>query len=169
MPGEVHPNTVERVAAHLERRGRACLRVHGTSMLPWVRPRDIVLVRRATLDSVRCGDLVLFARNAQLFLHRVIEKKRFAGSLQVLAKGDAHPHPDVAVGQDEFLGRVVRIHRGRRGVELDSPLQLVRGVLIAQVSARSARWYPVARLVARVALPIRKLLAAVRAAGAESL
>ena len=139
-------------------------------MLPWVRPRDIVVVRRTVADAVRCGDLVLFARNGQLFLHRMIDKERSAaGSLQLLVKGDAHPHPDVPVSQDEFFGRVVRIHRGKHGVELDSPWQLVRGVLIARISARSARWYPLARFAARVVLSIRKFFADLRAAAAESL
>jgi signal peptidase I len=166
MSAEVHPNMVACVSAHLARRGHVCLRVHGTSMLPWVRPRDIVLVRRASADAARCGDLVLFARNGQLFVHRVIAKKQFAGSLQVLAKGDAHPHPDAAVAPDEFLGRVVRIHRRRRRVDLDAPSQLLLGILIARISACSHRWYPAARLAARAILPLRRALSALRAASA---
>ncbi|MGH8700369.1 MAG: S24/S26 family peptidase [Burkholderiales bacterium] len=166
MPGEIHPNTVARVRTHLERRGRVCLRVHGTSMLPWVRPRDIVLVRRASPDAARCGDLVLFAQNGQLFLHRVIKKKERVGSLLVLVKGDAHPHPDAAVEPEELLGRVVRMYRGRRRVDLDAPAQLLLGILIARVSACSHRWYPAARLAARVILPFRRALSAFFAASA---
>jgi len=166
MSAEVHPSLVARVSAHLARRGRVCLRVHGTSMLPWVQPRDIVLVRRTSVDGARCGDLVLFARNGRLFVHRVIAKRQFAGSLQVLAKGDAHPHPDAVVGREEFLGRVVRIHRRRRRMDLDAPGQLLLGILIARISAHSHRWYPAARLAARAILPLRRALSAFRAASA---
>src|SRR5437867_4491450 len=74
----------------LEQQGRVYLRVHGSSMLPWVRPGDVAMIRRAGIDDVRCGDVILFKRESRLFVHRLVEKRGTFREAQFLAKGDAH-------------------------------------------------------------------------------
>jgi hypothetical protein len=39
--GERRADDVQQIAGALKRHGRISLRVHGTSMQPWVRPKDI--------------------------------------------------------------------------------------------------------------------------------
>ena len=99
MVQETDARLAERTAKHVARGGRVCLRVHGVSMLPWVRPRDIVVVRGTQLEAIRCGDLVLFARHGRLFVHRVVEKRDLAWNSHLLAKGDSHPKPDDPIQQ----------------------------------------------------------------------
>jgi len=117
-------------------------------MLPWVRPDDVAVIRRAGIDDVRCGDVVLFQRESRLFVHRLVEKHSTPRETQFLAKGDAHPGPDGMVDRELVLGRVVHIHRGDKRIDLDSPRQLVLGLIVSQLSRKSAYWYPIARAIA---------------------
>ena len=131
-------------------------------MLPWARPGDIASIRRVSADAIRCGHVVLFRRKSQLFVHRIIEKRGAAGAAQFRAKGDAHPTCDGLVEQQELLGRVVRLYRRGRRIDLDAPGQLALGLLISQLSLRSRFWYPLARLAAIVTRPVRRLLHAMQ-------
>ncbi len=154
-----------KVAAALERRGRVSLLVQGTSMLPWVRPGDIARIRKVSMDAIRCGDVVLFRRENRLVMHRIIEKGGALDAATFRAKGDAHPTCDGVVEQRELLGRVVRLYRGGRQIDLDAPGQLALGLLISQLSLRSRFWYPLARLTAIVTRPVRRLLQALQPSG----
>jgi signal peptidase I len=153
------------IAAVLERRGRVSLRVQGASMLPWVRPGDIANIRRVSADTIRCGDVVLFRRKSQLFVHRIIEKRGARGAAQFRAKGDAHPTCDGMVEQQELLGRVARIYRRGRRIDLDAPWQIALGLLISQLSLWSRFWYPLVRLAAIATRPARRLLHAMQPSG----
>jgi SOS-response transcriptional repressor LexA len=156
--GERRASDASRIAEALKRRGRIALRVQGTSMLPWVRSQDIALIRQTPMENVRCGDVVLFRRENHLFVHRIVKKQGSVEAAQLLSKGDAHPTTDGILEEQELLGRVVRIYRNGRRIDLDAPGQLALGLFISQLSLHSRFWYPTARLVALAARPARRLL-----------
>lgn len=164
LVGERRAGDAAHIAQLLEQRGRIRLRVRGTSMLPWVRPGDVVLIRRAGISDVRCGDVVLFKRHDRLVVHRLVEKRGSLNAAEFSAKGDAHPTGDGIVEQQEMLGRVVRLYRGHKAIDMDAPPQLALGLLVSQLSRKSAYWYPVAKAAALVTLPLRRVWQAVRAA-----
>src|SRR2546430_4081868 len=114
VAGERRADDARRIADALKRRGRISLRVHGTSMQPWMRSKDIAVIRRISIENVRCGDVVLFRRKNHLFVHRIVEKRGSLNAAQLLSKGDAHPMSDGVVQEQELLGRVMRIY-GRAG------------------------------------------------------
>lgn len=155
--GERRLDDVVRIIQLLAQQGRVTLRVQGSSMLPWVKPGDVAVIRRAGIDDVRCGDVALFKRESRLFVHRLVEKHGTLREAQFLAKGDAHPGPDGMIDRDLLLGRVVRIFRGDRQIDLDSPRQLALGLVLSQLSRKSAYWYPVARVLALFAQSVRRL------------
>jgi signal peptidase I len=103
--------------------GEVRLRVLGTSMVPSVLPGDMVSVRRASLDDISAGEIVMFARNKRLFVHRVVQR-RLGGSAGrsgepcLITRGDRLLQNDPPVSSLEFLGRVVSIERDNRKVEL---------------------------------------------------
>ena len=164
--GERREGDAQRIADSLKRRGRISLRVHGTSMLPWVRPKDIALIRTISMENVRCGDVVLFRRENHLFVHRVVEKRGSLDTAEFLLKGDAHPTSDGLVQQQELLGRVVRIYRRGERIDLDAPRQLALGVFISQLSLHSRFWYPLAKFVAKVTRPVRRMMHALNVSDA---
>src|SRR6267378_6322158 len=156
--GERRAGDGARIADALKRRRRIALRVQGTSMLPWVRLQDIALIRQIPIENVRCGDIVLFRRENHLFVHRIVKKQGSLEAAQFLSKGDAHPAPDGILEEQELLGRVVRIYRHSRRIDLDAPGQLALGLFISQLSLHSRFWYPAARLAALATRPARRWL-----------
>lgn len=168
IEGERRKTDAVRIAKQLQDHGRVHLLVRGSSMQPWVRPGDIALIRRMGIEEVRCGDVVLFQREDRLFVHRLVEKRGTLREAKFLAKGDAHPGPDGVVNSDLFLGRVTCIYRGDKRIDLDSPRQLALGLMVSQLSRRSAYWYPVARTAAVTMLAVRKFLGLERASNEVS-
>ena len=101
---------VELAAAVIRGSGRLRVGVQGSSMLPSIRPRDVLLVRRCPAHRARVGDIVVFVREGRLFSHRVIRRS----GTRLVTRGDALPDPDPPVEPHEMLGRVGRVLRGSR-------------------------------------------------------
>src|SRR5215469_17340801 len=92
--------------------GEIRLRVFGTSMAPAILPGDLVLVRRAGLDEISAGDLVLFGRDGRFFVHRTVRRMLAsvpdgAGESHLITRGDRLQHDDPPVSSSALLGRVV--------------------------------------------------------------
>jgi len=166
VAGERRADDAARISNALKRRGRISLRVHGTSMQPWVRPKDIALIRQISIDNVRCGDVVLFRRENHLFVHRIVEKRGSLNAAQLFSKGDAHPTSDGVVQEQELLGRVMRIYRNGQRIDLDAPRHLALGLLISQLSLHSRFWYPLAKFAAVATRPVRRMMDALRISNA---
>jgi signal peptidase I len=122
----------ELAADTLRRFGSLALRVTGTSMLPAVRPGDIVHVRACEIRDVAPGDVVLFDRGGRFFAHRAV---RTNDGHTLLTRGDAVGAPDPLVGRDQLLGKVHRICRRDRSIVPKPPGWGVR--LAAALLARS--------------------------------
>ena len=143
----------ELIAHTVRTLGCAQFRVHGSSMRPWLRSGDLLLVRAEPLSRIRPGEVVVFARAGGLFAHRVIGKSRRDGKPVLITKGDAFPEPDAPVCGEELLGRVAQVVRGPAGsrrIRLDSVGHRALGKALARVSASSRWWYPGARALKRL-------------------
>jgi signal peptidase I len=136
------------VRAALRTRGTAVLRVAGGSMGPWLRPGDFIVIRRRRWDELNAGCIVVFARQGQLVVHRILRRGTQGGERVLFTKGDAARHPDGPVHVEELLGEVVFIDRERGSVEL-SGQGFVWSRLMSKLSPYSQFWYPPARLVRR--------------------
>src|SRR2546425_8571851 len=89
----------------LRSHGGVRLRVTGTSMLPSVRPGDLLCVRHPDAVEAEAGDIVLFSREGRLFAHRVVRKVRSRGECYWITRGDSLPQDDPPVSREELLGR----------------------------------------------------------------
>jgi len=112
MTTETHAVKCELAADVLRSYGTLRLQVTGCSMFPAVRPGDVLVIHRTPVSAVAHGDIVLFARDRRLFAHRVVASHNPTGSW-LLTQGDAMPSPDAPISEDEVLGRVASIVRGR--------------------------------------------------------
>lgn len=132
------PSAQESVADKVRVGGSATIRVVATSMFPWIRPGDQAFIRRYDFSQINSGDVILYERANRLFIHRVIRRitrPGLGGDLTLLVvKGDALDRPDAPVSAKEFLGRAIRIHRGKRHIDLQSFSQTVLGKFLAGVS-----------------------------------
>jgi signal peptidase I len=98
------------LAAEVVRRfGTLRLRVVGSSMLPAIRPNDVLLVRHCRFDDAGPGDVILFVRERRLFAHRVIGLDRAAN---LVTQGDSVAQPDPCITTGELLGKVIQVTRG---------------------------------------------------------
>jgi signal peptidase I len=121
--------------------GEVRLRVIGTSMVPSILPGDFVSIRRAKLQDISQGEVVLFLRNGQLIIHRVVGRKAAAtadspGESRLITRGDRVRQDDPPVSSLELLGRVFCIERGFLKLE---PLESESNPLIVRLLQSSDR------------------------------
>jgi hypothetical protein len=152
MVPDVLAESPEQLCRALATGGAVWLRVSGKSMVPWVRPGDILFVRRAVFQHVSPGQVVLVLSRRQLVVHRVIGRCRAASGPALLTKGDAVADADPRVSPAELLGRVEWIERGGRRINLESLAQRALGWLLARASFLSRFCYPAAGLARRLLL-----------------
>lgn len=105
--------------------GEVHLRVFGTSMVPSILPGDLVSIRRACLQDIIPGEVILFLQNGRLFVHRVVDRKinvstDCADETFLITRGDRLRRNDPPVSSRELLGRLVSIERDHRKVQLIS-------------------------------------------------
>ena len=104
--------------------GRVCLRVSGTSMVPAIRPGDLVSVERASAAEIAPGEIVVFAREGRLIVHRVVAKTGSLGDGYLVTRGDRTRRNDALVSSAELVGRVTEIARGRCRVRARARLNM---------------------------------------------
>ena len=104
--------------------GEVRLRVFGTSMVPSILPGDLISIQRANLNEISLGEIILFAQDGRLFVHRVVSRVRGLDTSCLITRGDRLGHDDPAVLPSHFLGRVTCIERGHQQFE---PASLAKG------------------------------------------
>lgn len=115
-------------------RGFAYVTVRGTSMLPTLRPGEVVRLERC--DDPRPGHIVAFERGGVVLVHRVVRR----GTEHVVCRGDNHVMEDGPSLLAAVIGRAVEVHGARRGTGArvrDDRAALV--VVGARIGARRLR------------------------------
>jgi signal peptidase I len=98
---------LELAADLLRAGGEIRLQALGTSMLPAIRPGDLLTIEGKSVGQFVCGDIVLVARDNRFFIHRLIEQS----NSRWLTRGDSLPQNDAPVASSQVLGKVSVIHR----------------------------------------------------------
>jgi Peptidase S24-like len=127
-------------AESLRSSGRLRLQVNGWSMMPTIRPGDILEIERVSSGCVSTGAVVLFARDGKLIVHRVTAKLRgCGGNYSFVAQGDAMLESDPLFSSSALLGRICLISRNNKEIlssaSLSLPQRVVRSVLRRSVLA----------------------------------
>jgi hypothetical protein len=103
------PVRLELLRELIQRTGQARIRARGTSMAPTFWPGD-ELILELIPGQIFAGDIVAFARDDRLFVHRVIAVK----STTLITQGDYLTLADPPVEQTEVLGVVTAVwQRGK--------------------------------------------------------
>jgi Peptidase S24-like len=117
--------------------GRLRLQVTGWSMMPTIRPGDIVEIERVSSECVSTGAIVLFARDGKLYVHRLIARLRDCDFF--VSQGDAMVEIDPPFASSALLGRVRLISRNKKEIRprasLSLPQRAVSSVLRRSVLA----------------------------------
>ena len=106
-------------------------RARGRSMMPFVRPGDVLLVEPVDPARLRTGEIILFhQRSTSHVVHRLIRRVKRDGRLVFIAQGDNSAIADAPILAEQVLGRVVGIEREGRRLRLDrGPGQLLNRVI----------------------------------------
>jgi len=89
--------------------GGVRLRVFGTSMVPGILPGDIISVQHAGPSEICPGEIVVYARDGRLIIHRVVESSGGGSESLLVTRGDRLFRNDAAVSSSELLGRVTSV------------------------------------------------------------
>ena len=114
------PHSTALAIDSLQASGRLRLRADGTSMLPALRPGDVLDFETCTHAQAQPGEVVLFRRDGRLVIHRVLARNADG----LLTQGDALAQPDAPVAAADVLGRLVGQQRAGRAVPLSRPRRL---------------------------------------------
>lgn len=98
---------------------RQWARVVSGSMAPLIQAEDLVLLERVAPDRVRFGDVILFGRDEERVIHRVVGRRQRQGGLVFFEKGDQHSSLG-PVRAPEVLGRVSAVQKSGITVDLTS-------------------------------------------------
>jgi len=101
----------------------------GNSMYPLMKGGDQVFVE-CMYKHIRCGEILAFKLNDTIIVHRVLKVCKTTKGLSLTTKGDNVPGFDPVIYQDNILGKVKFIKRGKRNLTLDSYTCRVMGRLI---------------------------------------
>ena|ERR1700691_4614857 len=94
--------------------GEARLFARGGSMLPSIWPGDILEIHRVGATDLAPDDIVVFARENRLVVHRILSLNRERDDVVLITRGDRSPKSDSPVSAIELLGKVKTIQRGGR-------------------------------------------------------
>ncbi len=122
----------------LKRRGSISLKAFGGSMRPLIRSGDFLTIRPIDSDSLEIGGIFAFRKESAsniTIAHRLVDKK---GSF-LITKGDAYIRPDSSVLQEELLGKVIKIEREGRTIEIEKFFYIWIGKFIAYISLHYPR------------------------------
>ena len=100
--------------------------VEGASMLPLLRPGDVVVVEHSR-TALHRGDVVAYRAGRTLVIHRVL-RTPVGGDVQVA--GDNRSLTDEAIPPSAVIGRVVGVERNGASWRIDTPRSRRVGQLI---------------------------------------
>lgn len=123
------------------------LPVTGNSMLPLFCPGDQAIIRHGNAN-IRRGEIIVFQRNNQLTIHRVIHIHHDSQQGTVITtKGDNLTYFDAPVQFDQVIGRVQAVQRDGRTINLDTLGWRAVGRLIAIFTPGWRKIYGWCRLI----------------------
>ena len=93
-------------------------------MAPSILPGDSISIRKASLEEIVPGEVILFVQRGRWFLHRVVKRNISISEHGVeepalITRGDRLAQNDPPVFSAELLGRAVSLQRGDRNVKLN--------------------------------------------------
>lgn len=86
----------------------------GTSMVPAIHPGDVLSIQPVDPKEVSLGDIVVYARERVLVVHRIVRTLTDSSEPYLVTRGDRMLRDDRPILPGELLGRVASIERKNR-------------------------------------------------------
>ena len=104
---------MRKLITSLQRQRQFRLKSQGASMLPFLRPGDVVYYKRIKLHQYLVKDLVLVKKKSRYFTHRII----YQNNRYMITKGDNNPESDGKINPDQIVGRAYQIKRNSQIID----------------------------------------------------
>ena len=103
------------------------IKTSGSSMFPFVRDSDKVIVKRLNAQELRIGDIILYKDKitGQTICHRFVKRIKINVKLTLFTRGDAGDSSCKPISEDNFIGRVVGIIRADRVLNQRTRRQII--------------------------------------------
>lgn len=136
----------------------------GGSMTPFIRHRDVVLIKPCTAEELKFGDVILYENlsdccqnsatvlnklRSRKTIHRFLGKKKVKGQKILITKGDANSSCDRPILPEQVLGKIIEVHKKRWNIKLETKPGRLLNIFFAIISPFSFLIYPPLRLVKR--------------------
>ena len=125
--------------------GQVRVRAFGSSMAPALLPGDLISIQRADISEIAVGEVVMYAREARIFVHRVVSRKSGADGSFLVTRGDRLGYDDSPVSSAELLGHAVGLERNGRATAI--PRLTEHPILLAIFRASDRTTYAYMRVV----------------------
>lgn len=109
-------------------------KANGSSMHPFIQSGNTIVIKPLEKITVNIGDIIFFRRTEKensFTAHRLIKIGKGQGGTQLFTKGDDLGYYDPPVLQEQVIGRVVRVERNGKRLELTSRPWCIFGYIIA--------------------------------------
>jgi len=111
-----------------------CFSVSTVSMLPLIKPEDEIVVRKGSRETLKCGDIVVFERFRELYTHRLLCKRMSGSKVTLVTKGDNSLVADDPISEKDLLGKVTRIRKANRSINLEGKFWKIANSLAGTLS-----------------------------------
>lgn len=92
----------------------------GNSMTPFICSGDVITVKSTESDNLSIGDIIFYVSETRFIVHRLIQKNKIGTELFFITKGDNRGLPDPPVESSQIKGKVVKIERGSKSIDMES-------------------------------------------------
>ena len=124
--------------------GSQIMTVTSDSMVPTLKPNDIIIVEPVSIDTIKVGDIIAFDSHTEgvgIIAHRAIEIFETGGEIGIDTKGDHLDEPDLWTVHDEDLVGIVSEVNPDFAILLAEPVRyllvaiiVITGVLLVRES-----------------------------------
>ena len=122
--------------------GSAIMVITSDSMLPTLKPYDLIIVERTSIDQIEVGDIITFDSHIEglgIIAHRAVETFNDHGEIGIDTKGDNVDSPDPwVVHDDDLIGKVTDVVP-TMGIFLIDPVRYAI-VAVIVITAISLLW-----------------------------
>jgi signal peptidase len=133
--------------------GALSFKAFGTSMYPFIRNGDILTFQPVEASDLRIGDIVLFQSvRKKSVAHRLVQKQLKNGNIFLKTRGDALLEADDVITGNQIMGRVFKIQRGYRIIQINHGSRQLAAIIWLRCS-------PLGPMLIKLAIAIRNLAA----------
>lgn len=117
--------------------------IKGSSMFPYLRTGDILIMKRTPMQHLKVGDIVAFDSHSKkdYIVHRLLGIEIKGDGFILHTKGDNNVCYDREVNDKEYAGKGIRIIRGNRTIHLEGKGQIVFSKIYSLLSFLNINHY----------------------------